>query len=125
MIETTELRLNNDVLYCNETRKVTMIDAVTVQLEDCEGYIATVDIDPIPITPEILLACGFEEAPKNDPFGGYLYEVSNHQKMRLRIIDDAWCWRNFGYDMPYNELHELQNLIYALTGTELNYNPES
>jgi len=93
------------------------------------------DIEPIPLTPEILEKCGFKQLPH--------YTVQNNWNISLgrdRVISVAnvetpnemvfineeqppevkniIVARNYDYD-GYTHLHQLQNLYYALTQTEL------
>lgn len=86
---------------------------------DCE------DIEPVPISPEILESCGFEK------YGSYpIYKKRKAKKEGYHLqyegltISDVnedgqefWTWATQGIDLKY--LHQLQNLYFALTGTEL------
>jgi len=67
----------------------------------------------MPLTAELLEKCGFEKA--NDNFGGYLSPL--YKVGRIRINDNEWYNSCFYTTVKY--LHQLQNLIFALTGTEL------
>jgi hypothetical protein len=95
------------------------------------------DIDllkPIPLTPEILEKCGFKW---NGDKGKVLYYFFNGIRITmptcslsiLRSCDKAgesqngWCGTSLGDSLDIKYLHQLQNLFFALTGTELNYNP--
>jgi len=72
----------------------------------------------IPITEDILLKAGFE---KN---GSYKEIKLNQVSITIKFLDgeyflvDASGW----YGKGFIYLHSLQNLIYALTGTELTIN---
>lgn len=78
---------------------------------------------PTPLTPEILLACGFYKWKKDDPIltdGGCDYYV-NENTMEFGIF-----WEVDGSTTRLRHvkhLHQLQNLYFALTGAELEYNP--
>lgn len=82
--------------------------------------IALQDLFPIPITPEILEACGFE------------YEHGQIEMYRNNNIWMYWDGKslsaNFGHieqlDVEISTLHQLQNLYFALTNKELTYNPK-
>lgn len=77
------------------------------------------NIEPIELTEEILLKCGFEEYELNDDLGYAL----------RKIVNGIF----FKYDIEYGEvsifinnevvsfkyLHQLQNLYFSLTGEEL------
>lgn len=82
------------------------------------------DFEPIPLTPEILEKCGFEKQDDGD--GGYYREllsengilfVEGDKKGYTDVFIDCWEQIRVRY------LHQLQNLYYSLTGTELNYQP--
>lgn len=75
-------------------------------------------IHPIPLTPEILEKCGFEK--------GSIYFY--FPKFRIAKIEnsDNWIILFSNSDLPicrFQHLHQLQNLYFALTNTELNYTP--
>jgi hypothetical protein len=68
----------------------------------------------IPITPEILERCGFESNPYQDRYElGYFH--FEHCAIRQMIWIEKYPHVNY--------LHQLQNLYFALTGEELQYNP--
>lgn len=81
--------------------------------------------EPIPLTAEVLLACGFK-----NPQGDYWMKDND----LLLAFDSCWWWTNswepdgeFGFEAlatyrEINYLHQLQNLYHALTGKELTYN---
>ena len=84
--------------------------------------------EPIPLTPEILEKCGFENKKQNGLFELIIGRV------RLNLIfvnsEDSVYFitsaaSSFGMvHFPHQRhLHQLQNLFYALTGEELNYQP--
>ncbi|MBQ0140398.1 MAG: hypothetical protein KBT36_14025 [Kurthia sp.] len=66
---------------------------------------------PIPLTEEILLKCGFLNLPILD----------NHFYVKGMLIlkrDETFIHDKTGVELKY--LHQLQNLIYALTQQDLN-----
>ncbi len=79
-------------------------------------------VSPIPLTPEILEACGFK---KN--FGTDWYR---RNKMAIMFLDPEpdvplnTAFEYFNTSFPWTPiyLHQLQNLIHALTGEELTVN---
>jgi hypothetical protein len=72
--------------------------------------------EAIPLTPEVLLSCGFE---LSDDFLWYIKEGCS-----IQVFNDMeqLCYCDFMIDTRIKSLHELQNIIHALTGIELNYN---
>lgn len=126
-----ELRIGNFV-YCKhkdgvEVGKIshlTDIDFITAKIGDVEydgkAYNSIYHcIEPIPIAEDILLNCGFEK--QNNGEYVTIYTKSD--------CIDILCQKNVYY--PYNfyddiilgkelkYVHELQNVIFALTGKEL------
>jgi hypothetical protein len=74
------------------------------------GYVE--DFRPIPLTPEILEKCGWEE-----------YAIGYYRLDEFYIYYDnsglnVYRFRDYPVTVKY--LHQLQNLYFALTGTELN-----
>ena len=71
------------------------------------------DIKPIPLTEDWLLNFGFK-------YNGFCYEFNKHE---VRLINEFnipyWIDSNFITNISY--VHQLQNLYYALTNKELNY----
>ena len=70
-------------------------------------------VRPIPLTEEILLKVGF-------------VQVENYQKgvlglngVRMILFAVNWTWNDFSRSKEINSLHQLQNLYFALTGSEL------
>ena len=139
MIQANELRIGNYTDY----GKVIDIskDRVILERSEITGLIESYplsEINPIPLTPEILLACGFEKngfrqfeitLPKNIISvssklffsGDYLYlRQPNDEKPANDSIITIW-----NKDlMKKFYLHSLQNLYFSLTGTELIYQPK-
>ncbi len=89
---------------------------------------AIVDIDRlsgVTLTEKILLKCGFVSEVVISVFENYNFKISLY-------YNDGWHFEyeekiGFGKSKAYlypaniNHLHELQNLYYSLTKTELNY----
>jgi len=80
-------------------------------------------IEPIELTPEILIKVGFTERSnsqgtyyhiKHKEFGGYAYDL---EKKYISTYYPAACNGFCSLDIEY--LHQLQNLYFALTGEEL------
>jgi hypothetical protein len=79
---------------------------------------------PIPLTEERLVRFGFEKEGEED-----LYTLSNeslsfdlvfdNNKIRLGDMSDM-CYTT--WNTPVSQVHQLQNLYFALTGEEIIYN---
>ena len=75
-------------------------------------------IKPIPLTPEILEKCGFEK--DNDGIYsklGFMFWLDDIGVMQLALNYSPIC------NAPCKYVHQLQNLIYALTGEEITFKP--
>lgn len=114
MIQSNELRLRNWVLTPNGYYCVDSICNKGVDLGCSGGAYVSMDIGyhyeklhPIPITPEILEKCGFENTR-------LLSLVWHNFAKRFAILVHGGP---VGYELLY--LHQLQNLYFALTGEEL------
>lgn len=76
----------------------------------CELYY----LEPIPLTEDILLKCGFE-----------LHRLAFSNKFTLNrvtlfSIDNVFYAKTLGMDIDIKYVHQLQNLYYALTNEKLN-----
>jgi hypothetical protein len=71
------------------------------------------NLKPIPLTEEWLLKFGFEVYEFDHKSNQYGY------KNRLIVIRDG-LFVEYGSNVKIQYVHQLQNLIYALTGEELN-----
>lgn len=85
--------------------------------------------EPIPLTPEILVKCGFKKT------GAYskIYELAlEYGRLQAWTGEDQFvCHTIEVNDLEYDThskrfvyLHQLQNFFYFLTGTELEFKPE-
>ena len=129
MIAANELRIGNWVMYDNRLFQIEAISRSLPCLNTDEFGIGVVDwnnINPIPLTPEILEKCGFVKPSKNDNHGGLLVSIGNDVSIRLKplISGEGYYWDNFNgaYKVIINHLHQLQNLYFALTNSELTIN---
>ena len=126
MINANELRIGNWVNFRN--RKITgkslypyqivFTDFKDVILKDAEFVFKDERLEPIPLSPEILEQCGFELQEGQIPFYKY--------GKLFMYFDGTSLSANFGhieqFDVEIFYLHQLQNLYFALTGTELAIN---
>lgn len=129
-MKSNDLRIGNYVTYNPEAvDEGTLITPLLVTAIDDDagvilndGFQNVYDFDeilPIPLTPELLQAAGFSKA------GDWDYELQRlclHDMLSGR--DKDWeVYLKAGNDAVYvtniKYLHQLQNLYYSLTGTEL------
>lgn len=121
MIKANELRIGNFVLWDNEDiYSIKGIGNNGVRFNNDHGqFRLNKRIYPIPLTPEILEKAGFEgnrtgfyHSPNGKPYSLYL---NNEQEVFLYFGD-------YDTNIKIKHLHHLQNLYFALTGTELEIN---
>ena len=77
------------------------------------------DLEPIELTEEILLKCGFEKREDGD------YNLFKYSEVDIVICSDFSSWKCDGINFSVNYikyLHQLQNLYFALTNKELEIN---
>lgn len=124
MIKANELRIGNWIWEGFETPvQVTEIDNVIVHW--ATGFMTLVGAKPIPLTPEVLEKCdGVRIKPGIEWWIEYEPDVflSFDRNMILTHAYDTVEYVKHEY--PHIKyLHQLQNLYFALTGTELTYKP--
>lgn len=125
MINANELRLGNWVMYDGKHCTVKSIFGGTQNLIVGRGginpYAYVEKVDPIPLTPEMLDKMGF----KSD----FTYTGRITPKF---IMIDNWYIEIFFEDGNYlaeingarviiNSVHQLQNMVFALTGKEITF----
>jgi hypothetical protein len=123
MIQANELRVGNWITGNFPFMIIKQVSCYGVDLymPQCEADDFSYDleeIEPIPLTPEILEQCDFvfdgASYLAKDGIGQISYRV------HLWVINNTIMWvANEGFSVTLNSLHQLQNLYYALTGKEL------
>ena len=117
MINKTDLRIGNSVMYDNRIFQIAAITDEFPLLNTPEFGIGVVDwnnIHPIPITEEALVKMGAVSNPYQDRYELHgVYIECN----KTRGITELWI-----ENMPHiNAIHRLQNYIYANKQIELTY----
>ena len=119
-MEANELRLGNYIqLPDGVIVKVTSVekDRVHFSINGCYFFRMISDIEPIELTEEILLKCGFKK-----------YDNGNCMLDDFRLYFDserkeyAILWFDSLRYTTIKTLHHLQNIYYDLTGEELEIN---
>ena len=122
-MKATELRIGNwliDKRYTHDSEN----GRFKVHVRDLQ-YLTDIkesnecDFEPIPLTEEILLKCGFKKK-RGDKFVlprsfFNIWKIDN-----LTQNDYAFCYYCLQVNLKY--LHQLQNLYWCLTGQELEIN---
>lgn len=133
MIPAQELRLNNLVVF-SETKEIQVVQGFhlnEVQTNDIgrsggDHDFTIDDIEPIELTPEILIKCGFESYKEttDDAIGEEIEYWKIYPIDVFFDINDELVLKNYHVNINRpKHLHQLQNLFFSLTGEELNYIP--
>lgn len=122
MIKANELRIGNI------TDKGIIVGITPSEVIIIDGkHLDNEDVDPIPLTPDILEKCGFVK----ENFGWTINKQKFQYGDYFGLFDFNYCEGNLNLrlnasDCPLptiKSLHQLQNLYFALTGEELIYTP--
>lgn len=138
MINANELRIGNWVKK-HSSDKPTCISGITnVDIRFSNGTASFVNyIDPVLITSEILEKAGFDIGRSNDMYDRIIYsiQIANNTALYFDAHKDwmrddnyvewylSYEWNNNHFKNDFwnkpQYLHQLQNLYFALTGSEL------
>lgn len=121
MISANELRIGNWIYDKQKDQYVELTGIVETNQEIWVSYAngssiykTTIwNVEPIPLTEEILLKCGFELNKEKT-----LFETDSCG-IRLMNISNLYFKANFPIKSDIVHLHQLQNLFFALIGQEL------
>lgn len=129
LIEAKELRVGN--LVFENTYNMSNGNYEGVPVVANGNIIKTIELSPtlhayspIPLSPDILLKCGFE---KRDNGISIDYHIGINEITKDWLFYIVWIdgfqypfYKNGRHEIKY--LHQLQNLYHSLTGSELNIN---
>ena len=129
MIAANELRMGNWVMYDNRLFQIEAISRSLPCLNTDEFGIGVVDwnnINPIPLTPEILEKCGLKNG--NSELDRNVFYSTNKHLAQFSVNISGSFGIYVGVFIALRSvhleyLHQLQNLYFALTNEELNYTP--
>ena len=116
-MEAKELRIGNRILFDG---KITIVNtrmlAYINNANRLKNKIDLISFEPIPLSEEILLKCGFKE-------NGNRKRDFYFRNYCIELFDNS-CnfWIGDFNDIEINYLHQLQNLYWSLTGEELEIN---
>lgn len=120
-MQVEELRIGNWLKWKDNQTEFDITNGMML-MENFWTHVKEGDIIPIAITDEILISCGFEE----NGYGGY--SISPLVQFDIHFVTELNCFSvDINSEYPGNSdreilsVHQLQNLYFALTGTELLY----
>lgn len=121
MIRPEELRIGNWVYNPAIRANMQVYPMMIPQLHRIVSEGGQPNIEPIPLTPEILEKCGFSSVKQIDDTGLTQYR---RKSIYFETFNSKIKWSGIavgdeGVMIDLNHLHQLQNLFYALTGEEL------
>lgn len=123
-MEVQELRVGNYLFKYGEVVKIVEIGIkhkgdtnyyLRSENDNCGYWID--QFNPIPLTEEILLKCGFKKRSDGH------FNMFKHSEVDIIICNDFSSWQCDGINFSVNRikyLHQLQNLYWCLVGKELN-----
>lgn len=121
MIQANSLRLGNWVsfkgLWQGKVREISSSGVILIEGND--GFFDDENIQPIPLTEEILFKCGFSRGDKT-PID-YWKILPHYNIGKFEIFHEIGYKINS--NLPIESLHQIMNLYYSLTGQELTYLP--
>lgn len=114
MIQPNELRIGNYYKwYADGKDYYFKVDSKFLNDEDVIN-----NSEPIPLTEEILLKCGFVFKPEGEEVYEQIWKLNNFE---IWQHSEGFC-HDFLNGGDVNYLHKLQNLIFELTNQELEIN---
>ena len=144
MLQPNELRVGNIVTHDDYSSELFIVKSIYEEEQEGEevyiidtlggkneGWGNPLElINPIPLTDEILLKCGFERSksvystfvmkveayPLSSNLTLYVYLNESPSATQIRMIQGQ---NRNGNILSINSVHQLQNLYFALTGKEL------
>ena len=119
MINPNELRIGNYLFHNNQITKIWSEEICDIENKSTDSEF----FNPIPLSPEILEACGFEKKLNSNQYSlqGFLFDIQQMDARAYEVqLNDEFVANNFGYQITVIfYLHQLQNLYYSTSGSEL------
>lgn len=118
MIQKQELRIGNSVMYKGEVWKVEELSDTAAHISQHPLWVRGhyENLEPIPITEEALVKMGFKQIGVGDYVYWIYARIRINKQFELMIDGNLWV------EIKY--IHQLCNLYYFLTQSELSYEPK-
>ncbi len=125
MVNANETRLGNWVLRDGYPMQINEIKMYSTSGKPTINGWEEENFEPVPITEEVFLNCGFKIKVRTPYSPQQRFKLKAHKAFVLErsTIRDSWYYHSHGggLNVKVENLHQLQNLFYATTGTELIY----
>jgi len=126
MIHKTEVRVGNKIMFSDDSSifEVSGIHEFGLDVVNDieETYIEYDQFEPIPLTEELLLKCGFEYTDEEKEF----LQLSVFRTFKLNADNSdnfsSVTFRINDTTIEITSIHQLQNIFFALTNQELKIN---
>ncbi len=121
-MKANELRISNLVSTEGEILTVKSVSKTVASFEGKDYWILLKDCEPIQLTEDWLIRFGFEKLLPNieDEIKDELRTVIIFRKIPLTYnTSNGWWMNSSKIKIQLDYVHQLQNLYFALTGTEL------
>lgn len=126
MINARELRLGNLLRHKSHHDLIFVVKGITettleVKSGTIQGYsewnCADSMVEPLPLSESMLIDLGFTKRPS----GQFVIKANEYEWINVQVDKQEICHSilDKGVNTPYNYIHELQNLYFALSGKEL------
>lgn len=134
MVNTNELMLGNYLQFSFEDKisstkgnkicKVYQIESHSVRIEILKDSIFSIlsdnDLEPIPVTEEILEKCGFDKHDISEYVSQNMYSNLQDDKIYEQFDENGESLFSLvGVDRHFRYLHELQNIYFIYRGETL------
>jgi len=121
MIPSNELRFNNWIKYADKDYWIKDVIGKPCQI-DIDIFIEAESkpdlYEPITLSPDVLEKVGFSRVDHIHGYSFYTLSKSKKNRCHIDIYPEKTQWMSYSVK-HCKYLHELQNLYYSLTGSEL------
>lgn len=121
MIKANELRLGNLIYNIQNEfdKRQIIVSGITSTMIACKQIVTEHKLfEPIQLTEDWLFRAGFIKQ------GVYYCKDFGHNNLKIKLGAEIYGYLNFKYFNHIQHAHQLQNLYFALTGSELVFSTE-